>query len=353
MIGYRLLAAALAVILLTAARDPPAELRRGVNITHWFRFPPSRDPMALRGYLDDAALEALKRTGFTFLRIPVQPDLLAHPEVLSAAVQRVQRQGLAVVVALFAAEWHLETSAGDRARLLATWHSLAPQLRPFDPKLTFPEVLNEPVFAEEPGAWAALQHEAVVAIRRSLPDNTIVLTGTNWGSIDGLLKLPPEADPNVVYSFHVYEPAELTALGAYRPGLDSTAMARLPFPVQDVVRCSGMARHTTDAATAGLIRFYCAQRWDAEKITGRIAEAAEWARQNHVRVFAGEFGASERLNAPARLAWLAAVHEACEREAMGWALWGYDDSMGLGVRPGDRPRFDPALVRALGLDRAE
>ena len=40
----------------------------------------------------------------------------------------------------------------------------------------------------------------------------------------------PDPDPNVVYSFHLYEPAELTALAAYRPGLDSAALARLPFP---------------------------------------------------------------------------------------------------------------------------
>ena len=48
MIGYRLLAATLALMLLTAAGDLPTTLRRGVNITHWFRFPPRHDPTALR-----------------------------------------------------------------------------------------------------------------------------------------------------------------------------------------------------------------------------------------------------------------------------------------------------------------
>ena len=349
-IGYRLLTVTLAVFLLTAARDPPDVLRRGINITHWFRFPPNPDPAALRGYLDDAALEALKRAGFTFVRIPVQPEFLAVPQALLAAVRRVQRHGLAVMVAPFAAEWHPETDAGDRARLLAFWGSLAPRLRSFDPALTFPEVLNEPVFAEDPSAWVTLQHDAAAVIRRSLPRDTIVLTGANWGSIDGLLKLPPEPDPNVLYSFHFYEPAELTALGAFRPGLDSPAMARLPFPVQDTAQCQRAADSTPDADTTGLIHFYCERRWDAAKIAGRIAEASEWARRNHVLVFAGEFGASERLNAPARLAWLTAVREFCERGGIGWALWGYDDSMGLGVAPGDRPRFDPALMRALRLN---
>ena len=98
----------------------------------------------------------------------------------------MQRHGLAVVVALFADDWRLETSAADRAALLATWRMLAPLLRRFDPAATFPEVLNEPVFADHPDAWARLQHQALAAIRAVLPANTIVLSGADWGSVSGL-----------------------------------------------------------------------------------------------------------------------------------------------------------------------
>ncbi len=73
----------------------------------------------------------------------------------------------------------------------------------------------------------------------------------------------------MIYSFHLYEPPELTALGAYRPGLDAAAMARLPFPVTDPAPCEATAAATADAPTADLMRFYCAQRWDAE---GRRAD---------------------------------------------------------------------------------
>ncbi len=65
---------------------------------------------------------------------------------------------------------------------------------------------------------------------------------------------------------------------------------------------------------------------------------------------ADEFGGAERLNAPARLAWLTAVRKACEREQIGWTLWGYDDSMGLGLWPAtDRHQIDPAVLVAVGL----
>jgi endoglucanase len=351
-IGYRLLAASLALALLCGAREPPAVLGRGINITHWFRFPPSRDPVALRDYLDDAALQDLRRAGFSFLRLPVQPDLLTDARILADAVARIEKDGLAVVVALFAPDWHLESDPGDRSKLLETWRLLAPVLRRADPAMTFPEVLNEPVFAGDADAWGRLQHAAVQTIRAILPANTIVLTGPDWGSVRGLLSLQPEADANVVYSFHLYEPAELTALGAYRTGLDAAAMARLPFPVTDPADCNRAAEATRDAGTADLMRFYCAQHWDVPMLATRIAQAGAWGRWHQVPVMAGEFGASQHLNAPARLAWLDAVRQACEEQGIGWALWGYDDQMGFGLRPpGDRRLLDPATLGALGLSR--
>ncbi len=89
------------------------------------------------------------------------------------------------------------------ARLLA--HP-RPALRPLAPRLTFPELLNEPVFPNAPDQWAALQDTLLHAVRADLPDDTVVLTGNDWGSIGGLIALRPAADPNVVYSFHFYEP---------------------------------------------------------------------------------------------------------------------------------------------------
>ena len=164
----RVLAALLAFVLLLgsvcANAEPPAVLRRGINITNWFRFPPNPDPAALRGYLDDAAMRDLRRAGFSFVRLPVQPILLAYPGVTAAladAVARLERNGLAVIVVPHPTDWQLETEPADRARLVAFWRSTALMLRRFNPALTFPEVLNEPVFADAPDAWAALQHQVL------------------------------------------------------------------------------------------------------------------------------------------------------------------------------------------------
>jgi hypothetical protein len=341
-----------------AAADLPADrvaaLHRGVNITGWFRFPASLDPSVLRTWLSDTAMHDLRTAGFTFVRLAVDPALLDDrpvAAVLVEAVRRLQHAGLTVAVSLHPANWHLETSADDRSRLRSTWRRLAADLRALDPALTLPEVLNEPVYPNDPAGWQALQHAVLGDIRAALPANTVVLTGQDWGSIGGLLALVPETDPNVVYSFHFYDPPELTALAAYRPGLDRLALARLPFPADDTPACEAVTERTGDAATRGLMQFYCALHWTPARIDAAIGRAAAWGRQHHVTLLAGEFGATAALNTPARLAWLGRVRASCEAASIGWALWGYDDVMGLAVSrpPPQRPVLDRDVLAALGL----
>ncbi|MEO9190091.1 MAG: cellulase family glycosylhydrolase [Acetobacteraceae bacterium] len=341
--------------LPAVAMPPPprvAALARGVNITNWFRFPASTAPAAIGAYLSDPAIADLRRAGFTFVRLPFDPVFAATPagrDLLLTQVRRLEAGGLAVVLVPASATWRLEDRAADRTALLDTWGRLAPALRVLPPDRIFPEVVNEPVFPGATGAWAGLQHEALAVIRQALPANTVILDGANWSSLDGLDALAPEADPDVAYSFHFYDPAEMTSLAAYHPGLDVAALARLPFPIEDPLVCTRAAA-SQDKATVALVGFVCAQRWNVPAIEARIARAAAWAARNHAVVLATEFGASARLNAGARLAWIEAVRMACERAGIGWALWGYDDVMGFDVArpPGQRPPLDSGLLRSLG-----
>ncbi|MSP02447.1 MAG: hypothetical protein EXR07_15560, partial [Acetobacteraceae bacterium] len=281
------------------------------------------------------------------------PAILDDPAIRRVFLEQVRRlrgHGLAVVVSPHPVTWKIDTEPADRARFAAFWRELAPAMRGLDPAGVFPEVMNEPVFHGDPSAWHRLQHQLLASIRAALPAHTIVLTGHDWGSIDGLLALPPESDANVVYSFHFYDPSELTSLAAYRPGLDRVALARLPFPVTDAARCRATA--AGDQATRDLMLFYCATNWDSARVATRIQDAAAWARRHGTVLLAGEFGASVRLNPDARLAWLRLVREECARDGIGWALWGYDDIMGFDVRrpPAVRPVLDRSTLKALGLN---
>ena len=347
---------AIAALLLlwagaAAARPSPeriAALQRGINITHWFRFPPSVSPAALTNYLSDRDLERLRRSGFTFLRIPVEPQIArAAPDALIRAIRRIQRQGLAVVITLAPQTWHLEDNEADSNALIAFWQNIAPRLASLPPDRTFPEILNEPVFPNDPAQWNTLQHRALAVIRDALPNDTIILTGNDWSSAKALLSLPPLADPNVAYTFHFYDPVELTSLAAWNPRVDHAALTGLPFPISNPASCTA-ALSGTNNETAGTWRFYCASRWDQAAIAATFQKLADWAQQNDAFILLGEFGATDRLNAASRLAWLAAVHTAAAEAHFGWALWGYDDVMGFDCRP-SAACPNSAVLQALSL----
>jgi hypothetical protein len=341
----------------TAWGAPPPHqvttLRHGIALTGWFRFPASRDPAALRNWLSDGAMAALRRAGFDFVRLAVDPALLSAPgvsTVLADAIRRLQRQRLAVVVSVHPNDWHLEDDPADQARLFDAWRGLAPLLLPLDPRLTVAELLNEPVFPHDPAGWQHLQHRLLMQLRGTLPETTVLLTGNDWSSVDGLLAMQPEPDGNVLYGVHLYDPAELTSLAAWRQGLDRSALARLPFPGGKAAACRSTSGQT-DEETLGVIAFYCAQHWDAAKLAAKLEAAAAWGRRARIPILLGEFGASAALNQPARLAWLHDVRHAAEAAGMGWTLWGYDDVMGLNIRrpPGQGQPPDPAMLQALGL----
>ena len=262
--------------------------------------------------------------------------------------------------------WNLDTKPADRARFSAFWRDLAPALRGLPPGVTFPEVLNEPVFHNDANVWRNLQDALYATIRAALPNDTIVLTGQDWGSIAGLLALTPtptgpnpngadaansHVDGNVVYSFHFYDPSELTSLAAYRSGVDRDALARLPFPEAGPNSCQPALERSHDAATRDLILFYCATGWDAARVRARLQDAVSWARRHGATLLAGEFGATAALNSDARLAWLRLVRETCATNGIGWALWGYDDVMGFAIArpPENRPHLDRSVLEALGL----
>ena len=332
------------------ARPPDARLAlltRGVNITNWFRYPASADPTRLDAYLSDSAIARLRGAGFTFVRLALDPALATSPSV-PRAVSRLRKAGLGVVVALFPTGWSLETSAADQAALRATWAILAPILRAIDRVNVFPEIVNEPVFWQNPPAWAALQTDLLARLRAAWPEATVVLTGAAWGSIDGLLALQPPADPNVIFSLHFYEPTVLTALGAFEPTLDHKTLAALPFPA-----LAACVVPPTDARSKAVAAYYCAQGWNTAMVAARIAQAGAWARKYNTALLAGEFGATVQLNAPARLAWLTAARQSFDAQRIGWALWGLEDIMGFNLPrpPPAYPVLDPAVLRALGLAR--
>ena len=348
------------------AEAPPARtamLARGLNISHWLRFPTDPSDSGLRHYLVASDIEAIKKAGFTYVRVPIglevvmQGDHIAPNKlkVIVAIIQSLQQAKLAVVMdphPQLVEHWNFAKNEEARRDLLGFWRDLAPALRTLPVDQTFPEIVNEPNSDAE--SWNEFQAQVLQVIRQALPENTIVLDGTDWSSINGLLKVKPVSDENVIYGFHTYEPNLLTLLGFWDPAIDKHDLAaHMPFPTSKS-SCEAAIANTHQAHTRSIIQFWCSQLHNEATIASDLARATNWGRNHHVTVAMMEFGAVGILNKPARDAYFLATRQAANSLHLPWALWALDDQMGFD-RPVDRTpvnfELPPQLVKDLGLGK--
>ena len=342
-----------------------ARLGRCADITRWFWQVSDPTPQYFTSYMGDADLALIRRLGFQCVRLSIDPGLLYHkatpdtpdPATLGyvdAAVNRLNAHDLAVVVDLHDdPEKPLEEDPDYASGYATFWGVLARHFSGRNPEMVFLEALNEPVFKTRPAAWLPIQQHLLTVMRAAAPRLTLIGTGPIWSSVDGLLKVKPVADPNVVYSFHFYEPATFTHEGAewWVDGLDRY-MSGLPYPSRSS-QCPAAVATFTNADVRASALAYCAGNWDSTKLNGLIARAAQWSKAQKVPIIAGEFGVYCK-HAPTadRLQWFRDVRGAFQKYNIGWTLWGYDDCYGLGRQLDAQGHIviDWGVVRALGLN---
>jgi hypothetical protein len=338
-----------------------AALARGLNVAHWFRFPPNWGDAEVVGYLRDSDLAAIRAAGFTALRLPIDPGMVCLPDgrwhahrlrQVETVVGRIQAAGLAAVV-----EPHPPTSStldadmAARARIVAFWRELAPAMARLDPDRVFLELMSEPIFRGIESQWHAMQRDLLAEVRARAPRHTIIVTGTGWSSIDGLLALPPIDAPNLVYTFHFYWPMQFTHQGTTYASPRFGGLRGLPWPATPADACTAALPPQADDGATRLADWYCRQGYDAARQVAEIGRARAWADRHGVALWAGEFGTG--CNPPDRATkarFMRDVRLAMEANRVPWCMWALDNCQGIGASSRARDFTLPADFRAaLGL----
>lgn len=369
-------AAACAPALGTARRrltgvDPDrlARLARGVNLSHWMWFPHAQGESGRRGFIVARDVEQLAAAGFTHVRLPFEPSWLWDHESgrlrerelaeYVSAMNLCLAGGLAVLVDAHWSRtpWIRPRAESDEERfgeLDRMWRALAARLSGTDPERVFLELVNEPHNLRAAEHWHSAQRLIAATVRGAAPRHTIIATGDEYGGIDGLLKLAPLDDDNVVYSFHFYEPHNFTHQAAewgFPPWRD---MKGIPWPAEraELERIAADFPQESRNALRWSSREGGTDPWNEAALRARIARSAAWAREHAVPIYCGEFGvytkASPRAN---RLSWHRALVSSLEEYKIGWALWDYIGGFALAKgAPGAR-ELDGDLCEALLLPK--
>ncbi len=293
-----------------ASAKPDFPVKRCVQIAHALEAPNEGD----WGYrIDRADIEAIADAGFDTIRLPIQwsahadeaPPYRIDPafftrvdEVIGWAFSR--RLNVIFTVHNYDALWKSPNT--EKARFLGLWDQIGAHYKDYPPALIFTP-FNEPAYELQGRTWDDLIPELVARIRATNPTRALIIGGDNWFKRETMLKLTLPPDPNIVATFHYYEPYEFAVQGA-------EWFANPPPKGRDWGSVGERATLARD-----------------------FAEAADWGRGHNRIVFLGEFGAHVASPPDARLRWHQAVRETAEDNAIPWCV--HDFSANFGV-------FDPA-----------
>lgn len=336
-------------------------LQFGANVSRWFRYPESQTAEHYRDHVTDDEMAFMRRMGIRHVRLALAPsivmdlktgELLEHTMVyVDQAIDRFVRHGIAVIVDLHNEDRAYEEDAELRQHFLRFWNSVAHRYRDKDPEWVYVELMNEPVYDDREAEWSAYQRALLAAVRRHAPRHTVVLSGPNWGGIDGLRKLTPVEDRNVVYSFHFYDPFPFTHQGATWTTPACRYLRQVPYPSspESVAPLLGqLAREQRDAYE--MLHWYGEERWNRARLTERFGQALEWGRRHGVPLYCGEFGVYPLVARPEhRTNWFRDFGNILATGGTGWAVWGWDEDFGLNrQRSYGQIRVDTMVAQALG-----
>jgi aryl-phospho-beta-D-glucosidase BglC (GH1 family) len=331
-----------------------ARLSRGVNLSNWYSQTPDYSAAHLTTYIDAADFKLIRSLGFDSVRLPINPEplLAVAPETTPPPIldRDAPLSPTATVVLDIQPEemWMRQAFTDEGApNFLYFWRTFARRYAATDPEKVYFEVLNEPHNISD-GRWAIEQERAVAVIRKEAPAHTIVVTGAEGG----LTSLIPLADPNLIYTFHEYNPVTFTHQGAPWMGDGLSTLREVPYPSTSENIAAALTA-TKDDAGKTMIQNYGIDHWNKTRIQQTIGPFVDWGRQFQVPVWCGEFGAIRDF-APAddRARWISDMRQTLESGHIGWALWDYRESFGFVRKENGVTTVDESVVRALGLKAA-
>lgn len=314
-----------------APDEVSAALGAGVNLGNMFDAPAEG---AWNARYDPSFPAIIKSAGFSHVRLPVRwsnhAGLDAGAELdeafacrLDGVIHSALEQGLGVVLDVH----HYRQLDGDpldpgeqavddgvvEERLISIWKQLAERYQKLPNRLVF-ELYNEPHNDLTVERWGRLMPRVLAAVRETNPERAVMIGGSEWASAFALTTLDWPDDPNLIATFHSYEPLSFTFQG------------------------------TNFANSAMWVGTKCCDDTQRAQISSSLDTAADFGGAHGVPVYFGEWGSSLAADADSRLEYSRFVRQEAEARGLSWAIWSLID---LGIYDAYEGQFRPGMLDAL------
>jgi endoglucanase len=277
--------------------------------------------------MDVSYFDAIKQAGFDCVRLPVRFSDYAKDEPgyildegfmieIDGYVNYALDLGLVLILDFHHFIELMERPEQYKECFYSVWDQLSERYSDYPSALVY-ELLNEPCGNLSSGLWNEYLAEAIRIVRKNDAERLILVGPANYNSIDGLGQLALPEDENLMVTFHYYEPTTFTFQG----NINHKGYEEL----QDI------EWNRTEDELA-----FLRKRFDI---------VADWAEENDVRIFLGEFGANENAPYESRVLWTTAVREEAEMRGFSWGYW--ELCSAFGIYDTARDSWDESMLGAL------
>jgi len=317
------------------------EIKNGVNISHWLSQSNQRGEKRIAWFThDDVAYIA--KLGYDHIRIPIDEEQMftadgqKEPEafaLLHNALDWCAEFNLRAVVDLHILRSHyfnagvkpLFTETKAQEQFYDCWRKISGELKKYSVNKVAYECMNEPV-ADEPEIWNVIVNRCVKAIRELEPKRTIVMGSNRWQSFSTVKDLRlPENDPNIIISFHYYEPFLLTHYQAsWTDNKDITVPVHYP----------GQLIADSDMVAAGKYAEAGKAVFNIDVIESNFMQVVEVAKKHNLKIYCGEYGCINAAPQEDKIRWYKDMNTLFEWHGIARANWDYKGGFGI-VRNGE------------------
>lgn len=323
------------IIGTAAPKKNRFSIQTGINISHWLSQSDVRGEKRA-AYFTEEDVRFLAETGFDHLRIPIDEEQMFTPEgekeeeafrLLHNALSWCKKYRLKAVVDLHILRSHhfnaqekpLFTDRKEQLRFYDLWRQLSSELKRYSNNFLAYELMNEPV-ADDHEAWNRLVDECISTIRKLEPRRTLVIGSNRWQGYETVRHLRlPENDPNIIISFHYYNPFILTHYRASWTDMkEYTGTVHYPGKLiadNDLQQLPDNLKQR--------FAYWNREIYNKEVIESHFKQVLEVAKQHNLPVYCGEFGCIGQTPQADKERWYADVVALFNQYGIARANWDY------------------------------
>ena len=279
--------------------------------------------------IDAADFKRIADAGFNTIRLPVRwstrasdtapysidPAFMAR---VKTVVDDARKVGLNVILnSHHFEEIHKDPSDANIAKLAGMWTQIATAFADQPESNLWFEIENEPHDKFNDSNLLKVLNPALAEIRKSNPTRPVIIGGEFWSGVNSLKTLQLPDDPNIVPTFHYYDPFNFTHQGA-----------------------------TWVDPSPPLGRKYGGPE-DKKLLQNDLQKVRDYVARTGKTPFMGEFGAYSTVSIEDRVNYQKTIRVAFDQIGIGMCAWAYTNTFPLWDQ--EKKAWVPGMRDARGL----